>query len=215
MADKDSVWGKRLLWIASFAVAFFVVKALTQSWFDKRSEKRMAAASEQKMASIREEAAKRHPDLPVSEAMKQEAGRQMTETIESQSGDRAKQANTAADQFWGFALVNTRSRVEFCRELGVDISSFKQAFESVHREEIARATAIDARRNVDREKVYQVLREQMRRSTEQDMRDLAKGANTDLPGACRAVAENAAALAEEIRFSKSLPAVHKALMAAP
>jgi hypothetical protein len=98
MSDDGNVWAKRLLYVVSFVVAFFVVKALTQSWFDKRSEKRMAAASEQKLAVIREEATKRHPDLP---------------------------------------------------------------------------------------------------------------------GACKAVAENAMALAEEIRFSKSLPAVHKALMSAP
>lgn len=215
MADDGNVWAKRLLYVVSFVVAFFVVKALTQSWFEKRSVQKVAAVSEKAMADLREEAVRKNPDLSVSEALKQEAGKQMTATIEAQSGDRAKQANTAADQFWGFLLVNTRSRVDFCKELGVDISPFREAFESVHREEIARATAIYAQRGADKEKLYQILKAQLRKSTEQDMRDFAKGANTDLPGACRVVAQNGPDLANEIRFSKNLPAVHKALMAAP
>jgi hypothetical protein len=209
-------WLKGVVWVVTFVVGFVAAKAITQYFFDKHSNAAAVAAAEKNMDKLREEGAKKHPDLLPSEAMKQEATEQGKEELAKHSADKNKQAKVAADQFLGFLLVNTRTRVDYCKELGVDIAPFKAAFERAHRDEIARAAAIHHQRGRDMakdgEKLYGLLEGQFRKIIETDMRDAAKQLNTDQSGACKAMAELATGLVEEMQLQKSNPVLHKALM---
>jgi hypothetical protein len=98
----------------------------------------------------------------------------------------------------------------------VDISPFKEAFESAHKSEIDRTAAILAQhgRDIakDSEKLYVLLEGQFRKIISDDMQNIAKETNRDLPGACKAVAEHAKELIGEMQLEKTHPAMHKALM---
>ena len=102
MAIATNSWIKRIV-VAAVAIAvFYGVKELKQSWFDQRA----IAKVDNTVNQLREEAIRANPEAP-AEAMKEAAGKHMAEQLASQSGDKAKQASTAADQFWGCLLYTS------------------------------------------------------------------------------------------------------------
>ena len=207
MAIATNSWIKRIV-VAAVAIAvFYGVKELKQSWFDQRA----IAKVDNTVNQLREEAIRANPEAP-AEAMKEAAGKHMAEQLASQSGDKAKQASTAADQFWGFFLVNTRTRFDYCKEQGVDISSFVKAFERIHGKEVARASAIYAREGADIDKIYGMLKVTNRKVIEDDMQGMAKTHNTNLREVCRAFAENGQEIADEMQLSKAHPVLHQVLL---
>ena len=58
------------------------------------------------------------PEDRPSASMQQDATESMARKLARQSG--AERAGTAADNFWGFYLINTRARPDYCAAKGVD-----------------------------------------------------------------------------------------------
>ena len=197
------------VWLAAFFVAFFGVKYAKQVWFDERAIAKVSADLDQ----MRADATKARPDLPASQAYQQAASKQATTKLANQAGD--KQAETAADMYWGFLFVNTRARVAFCRNLGIDISSFATAFERLHAAETAQAHAIYRRlSSVTEDDLYQKLKSQMLKTVGDDMTGVAKASNVSTTAVCQAFSSEGEEIAKEMLLSKTQPAIYEALKSA-
>jgi hypothetical protein len=159
---------------------------------------------------MRTDAVQKHPDLPVTVAMQQEAGQRFEEKMAAAASGQ-KRANLAADSFWGFYFINARSRLDFCREQGVDIQSFVDAFERGHTTQVATARAIYARSQTDENWLYSQIKDQVRKVIIQDMNDMATSNGISAKEACQLIADNAEDFAREMHVSKRVPALFQAL----
>jgi len=158
---------------------------------------------------LQAEAQRTHPGMPASDAMKEVATRQAKEAMAR--GDARSRAQTAAGIFYGAYLLNTRARPAWCRQHGVDLSPFAQAYEAEHRDELVRSQAIFADAGLKPETFAPQLEAQFLGMVEQDMRDFSNGAGVPLTQACGLFNEKAPQLAKAIALP---PEVRKALFAA-
>jgi hypothetical protein len=148
--------------------------------------------------ALKAEAARKHPGMPQSDAMKEVAVRQARERLSE--GDAKSRARTAASLFYGSYFMNTRARPEYCRQRGVDLSPFVAAYEDVHREELARARAILTEAGLNPETLAPTLRTQFAGMVEQDMKDFATGAQVPLDSTCSLFNQNAKLIAQAIEL---------------
>lgn len=142
-----------------------------------------------------------------SDALKQTASEQATRKLSKQGS--SQQIKTAADMFWGFYYMNTRARAAYCQRHGVNLSQFTTAFTSEHREELARAQAVYSRAGIDSERLLPKLMPALTSMVEQDMKDVAAGAQVPLDKACDLFNEKAQQLSRLIQLPA---AVKHALM---
>jgi len=200
---------KKAMSVAAFIVAFVAVKYGMEAY----REHEAIAKVEKSLDQLKADATQKHPDVPISIAMQQEATEKATKTITSET-DELRRANTAADMFWGFYFVNVRERPEFCREQGVDIQPFVKAFERVHVNEVAKARSIYAGVSADENKTYMLIKPQLRKLIVQDMNDIATSNKISVKEGCQLISENADTLIKEMHLSKMQPAVFQALSSA-
>ena len=180
---------KRVLWIAAVVLVAMVAYHVNRGWSKRNDPAAVQAQVQQVYDDMESKARAAHPDMPVADAMKAEATRQTAEKLASVDGsDRDR---TAASFYLGFHWLNTRTRKDYCDARGVDIAPFVSAFESAHAQEFARARAIIAADGKDPEVVYALIRPQMVQAVEQDMRDIAKGANVAESESCQLLVDNA------------------------
>ena len=147
---------------------------------------------------LRAEAAKAHPGMAQSDAMKEVALDRAREAIST--GDAKQRARTAASIFFGSYFMNTRARPEYCRKRGTDIAPFVAAYEEAHRREFERARAILLEAGLDPERLAPSLQDQFVTMVDQDMKDFATGAQVPLDNACKLFNENARAIAQAIEL---------------
>lgn len=197
---------KHALSVAAFVIAFVAVKYGMHAYREHQS----VAKVEQSLSQLQVDATQKHPDVPVSVAVQQEATERASKKMAAEPDDQ-KRANTAADMFWGFYFINVRERPEFCRVQGADIQLFVKAFERIHTNEFAKAKSLYVRSSADENKLYALLKPQLHKMILQDMNDVAATNKISLKAACTLLAENADALVKEMHFSKVQPAVYQAL----
>lgn len=155
------------------------------------------------------EARRAHPGMAPSDAMKEVAMRQAREAMAQ--GDAKTRAQKAAGIFFGAYVMNTRARPAWCRQRGVDLAPFANAYTSVHRDELARTQAIFAEGGLNPETFAGTLEAQFVPMVEQDMRDFANGAGVPLDKACGLFNEKATQIAQLITVPQE---VRQALLAA-
>lgn len=197
---------KKILIAVVFVVGFVAVRHFMQ----RQDERTAAGAAERTVEELRQKGVEKHPEQPLSSAMHQEAVA-MAESKLSEETDQGKRVVSAASMFFGFYLVNTRERVLFCQEQGIDIGSFVEPFAAAHAAELQKARAVLAGQ-VSEEKLYGMVRSQLRTVVVQDMQDIAAQSQTDAKGACELIAANGPAVAAEMHLSKTQPAVRRALL---
>src|SRR5688572_29378090 len=100
--------------------AFYGVKTLKQQ---AMSNEPSPTELSQKLNDMKAEAERKHPDMAKTDALKAVASEQSARKLASQ-GDANQRANTAADMFWGFFYMNTKARVAYCAQRGVDLTPF-------------------------------------------------------------------------------------------
>jgi len=207
MQKRIEQWSKRIVLVANVVAAIFGVVVLTQWWVEEAK----VASVEKYRDQLRQGALGATSSLP-DDAKKDASGKLVASTPASPSAESTKQASTAADQFWRYFWVNTRMRFDYCKEQGVDISAFTQAFENLHRDDVKRASAISAREGADKEKIYSLLKSEHRKVIEDDMLGIARANNTDLREVCRSLAEHGLEAADAMQLAKVNPAIHQALV---
>ena len=154
------------------------------------------------------------PELPPSAVAQQEATESMARKLARQTG--AERAGTAADNFWGFYLINTRARLDYCAGKGVDIGPFVRAFEDYHAPEVAIAKDI-YRASPERppvDKLYEMIKADMEATVAQDQTDMAAGLHVSQKEACAFLLKNTDAMLAEVNLKKMQPAIYSALHAA-
>lgn len=142
------------------------------------------------------EARRAHPGMAPSDAMKEVALRQAREAMAQ--GDAKTRAQKAAGIFFGAYVMNTRARPAWCRQRGVDLTPFANAYTNAHRDELARTQAIFAEAGLNPETFAAPLETQFVPMVEQDMRDFANGAGVPLDKACALFNEKATQIAQLI-----------------
>ena len=196
--------------LAAFAAAALAGYFAIGSWMKDVNEDHAVAKVAATIDELRDQGMQKHPDLPISEATRQEALSRSVATLNAET-DPSKRRTTAAANFLGFYIVNTQERARYCREQGVDIAAFVTAFEQGHAKELAAARPIVARTGISEDKLYGMLSAQLRKIVEQDIADIAKSANLSAQGACEFIATNGVALAAEMHVSKQHPQVFEIL----
>jgi hypothetical protein len=156
------------------------------------------AEVEAETAQLRADAAKAHPEMAQSDAMKKVALDRAREAMNT--GDARRRAQTAASIFFGAYFMNTRAKPEYCRKRGTDIAPFVAAYEESHRREFERARAILLEAGLDPERLAPSLQEQFVAMVDQDMKDFATGAQVPLDSVCTLYNENARAIAQAIEL---------------
>jgi hypothetical protein len=159
--------------------------------------------------ALRAEAAKEHPGMAQSDAMKAVSERRTREALNK--GDAEYRAKTAASVFFGAYFMNTRARPAYCRKRGVDLSAFVSAYDETHRAELDRARAIFLKAGLTPESLLPAVDSEFQKMVDQDMKDFASGAGVPLESVCPLFNENAKMIAQAIELP---PEVRQALFAA-
>jgi hypothetical protein len=205
--------------VVLLAVSFLYVKHRVTARKQEVAEMRKAKAAEAALQNIDQTLARaglsrERPEDRPSAVAQQEATDNMAKKLAAQSGP--ERAGTAADNFWGFYLLNTRSRLDYCAAKGVDIGPFVRAFADFHAQEVAIATDIyrasPQRPPVDR--IYDMIKPDLEATVAQDQTDMAAGLHVSQKEACEFLLKNADAMLAEVNLKKMQPAVYSALHAA-
>lgn len=141
------------------------------------------------MASMEEEAVRQYPNLPRSEAIaryaRENAGRQLA----GKSGD--ERDASAAQMFYGFYYMNTRSRQAWCRARGADLGPWVATFSRAYSREKAAADAILARSGKNADQIVTMITDSLSAYVDKDMQEIALGANAPLDEVCPLLNQNA------------------------
>lgn len=178
---------------------------------DQYQEQALVAEVDEAVDRIRERGVRRHPDLPVSEAMRREALATINERLAAED-DPVKRRVMAAGNFFGLWFMNTRQRPAWCAERGVDITPFVAAFRDNNAEVLAAARAALQDSPVSEDRLYALMAPQLDELVARDMADIAAAHDLGPGEACRAIAASAAAVAGEMHVSRLQPAVYRVLM---
>ena len=141
------------------------------------------------IGSLEEEAARKYPDLPRSEALARYAREQGGQQLAGKSG-KDREAS-AARMFFGFYLMNTEARADWCRARGADLAQWQSAFARAYSREKAAADAIMAREGQDTSQIVGMIRQSLMDFVDKDMREIASGANAPLDQVCPLLNQNA------------------------
>ncbi|MFT3806305.1 hypothetical protein [Arenimonas sp.] len=153
---------------------------------------------DEEYAALQAEAAKKE-GMPRSDALR-EAGLAMTaKKLKAAEGADAK-ALAAAETFFGFLYMNTKARVAWCRERGVDISHFADVFTEHNAVELARAEAVFAANGADSRSLWAMSQDGMLDIVAVDMQDVATSNGIPLEGTCAFFNEHADQIAPHIAF---------------
>jgi hypothetical protein len=210
LAKKRKRLSKAALFIIVGAVAGGVVGGLKQTWYEYRSRQQQDAHVLTQIDKLKAEAVKERPDLPADIALQEKAKEITAAKIATQSAD--KKAETAADMYIGFLLINTKTRPAFCKEQGIDIPAWTAAFEKINATETAKARQIHSKVGFDEDRMYAMFADQMNKMVSDDMNGIATDNKGSLQDACKLFQDQADERASEMSFAKLQPAAYKALM---
>jgi len=198
---------KRILLIILMFVMYFMVHYGTQYWNEYFNGKKANAVLE----NIKEEAKKEYPNETEIVAMKEIAVRRAEENMNTQSSFEEKR-KTAADTFFGFYLFNVRARMEYCRNLNVDISSFSNLFKETYKKEYLVAKKVRGYSLLDINNLYGNIQPVMKKLIKKDMESLAAGNRVSLSESCQLLVDEAPQIISSMHISVSNPAVYSVLM---
>ncbi len=197
-----------------------VVFAGGVTWWKKQADepydglmpKGDASAAELKtsMDGMRAEAEKKNPSMAKTDALKAYVAAESAKQFDDMGA--RERAFSAANMFWGFHYMNVRARADYCRQRGVDLTPFVTAFQAAHRVEHEKSQALFAAARVNPQDEEAKVRDVIMGHVEQDMKDVAQGAQVPLEQTCDLFNQNAEQLAAFIQLP---PHVKDALMSAP
>lgn len=197
---------KKVTSLIAFVIAFFAARYGMEA-YDRHQA---GGVAQDALERLKNDAVRNHPGVTVSLAMQQEGIEKGTAILASVKDDKAR-AQKAADMFWGYYFLNARARPEYCREQGVDIQRFVNAFEHVHTNEVREARLVYARSAGDENEMYSLLHAALQKAVVQDMSDVISTRNISASEACTLFSENADVVAQKLYESQSQSAVAQAL----
>ncbi|WP_460709509.1 hypothetical protein [Lysobacter terrae] len=191
--------------VAVGLAAFYGVRSLGQLAANREPT---AEELSKRMDDLRARATREHPGMATTDAMKEVAAQDAAKKLATQTRDQ--QTDTAAGMFMGFYWTNTKGRVAYCAQRGIDLTPFTTAFAKEHSAELERANAVFSAAGVAPETLLPKVMPELTKVVEQDMKDVTAGAKVPLDQACDLFNENAEQFAKLIQMP---PHVKQALMA--
>jgi hypothetical protein len=153
----------------------------------------------------------KYPDLEPVEALTKYARQAAPEFVNSSASDRER-AMRAAATFFGFYHVNTRSRVEHCAKLGVDLTLFANLIVGNHHRQYNRALTIVAASGTTEDQLWDAIRPQLAAMVTADMEAIARRTMTTPVGACQVLVNRADEFAGKLDFATLQPQIDGILM---
>jgi hypothetical protein len=145
---------------------------------------------------------------PYSDLLK----RDERETFSSSTGEGTERLQFAISGFFGFYLINTDIRLNYCRELGVDISLFVTAFTHANQDVYDKAKLLGATYDVSENRVLFKLEPSLADMISKSMAEQAEAAGTTTAELCERIRYNPEVMASGLVFSRSKPDIYKLLM---
>jgi hypothetical protein len=171
----------------------------------KRATEALNASSEKMISEAKPENGK-----TASEVMAEKSRASSVELLSKMP--KSEQTEAAADQFFGFFIVNTRIRPEYCSALGVQIPSFVKEFTAVNQKSLDVARTVEAKNaQWDEEKIYRMIRPSMIKNIDFMMKDEAIKLNMNDKELCAAYESQAVSAAQGFRFADLMPVPAKLL----
>jgi len=172
---------------------------------------RASAELDRQVSDMQRLARAKYPNLDPVDAAARYARETAPDLVNASKSDRER-AMKAAATFFGFYHINTRSRVEHCAQLGVDLAPFKRAIERLHRREYSRALAIAAASGMTEERLWGMVRSQLASLVKADMDAVARRTLSTPAGACRLMVDRADEFADKLDFATLQPQIQRILM---
>lgn len=168
-----------------------------------------AQSLESQFEEMKREAKATYPNKPTAIALSDLASVQTARDL-ANTQDPDLRAAKAASIFMGFYLVNVRARLEYCRQKGVDISTFSSSFASAWRPAHGKAVEVLARSGIDEEQIWKQTRGVLMSAVAIDM-----GSIGFVPGyksACDVVNAKAQLIIDKLDINKKAPEAMRILM---
>jgi hypothetical protein len=196
-----------ILGIVGFAGGTWLGREAIQQLFAHRA----SAEMDRRLSDMERLARAKYPDLEPIDAVARYARETAPEHVNASKSERERSMRAAAT-FFGFYHINTRSRVEHCAKLGVDIGPFARLIVRGHRREYDRAVAIAADAGMTEDRLYGTIRPQLAAMVKSDMEAVARRILTTPQGACQAMVARADEFADKLDFATLQPQVRRILM---
>jgi len=171
-------------------------------------EQPVASKMEQHIEQLRRESIGKHPELPISEAMRRDALERTEADLRSQLTEQKRLAAAAA-QFFGFYLMSTQTRADYCREQGVDIETYLDAFRRAHATELAKVRKATLQNPIDEIQLYAELEPEFRKAAVQGFKDFASMYKISIRDTCKLFSKNGPAMAGAMHLSKLNPSLYQ------
>lgn len=193
--------------VVGFAVGAWAGREAVQQMFAFR----LSGELDKRMSDMERLARAKYPHLDPVEALSLYAREAAPGEVNNSKSDRERTMKAAAT-FMGFYHINTRSRVEHCAKLGVNIAPFTSRFERNHRREYERALAIAATVGMTEERSWKMVRSQLGAMVKADMESIARRVRKTPAGACETLVDRAEEFADKLDFATLQPQVRRILM---
>ncbi|MCH8080685.1 MAG: hypothetical protein IIA06_13070 [Proteobacteria bacterium] len=190
--------------IIKIVVAIMVFIALGYGVDEYRNHKNIAVM-ESEWEQIQSTAKENYSDSTPVEAIYKASKEFAEDELENIKSNREK-LHFVANSFFGFYFINTRSRNNYCENLGVDITPYVNAFAHYNKSEYQRAITIYAQAGTDKEQQWSYIKPYSIKMVEQDMQEIADTNQITLEEACKLFADNPE-FASEMTFAKRASAV--------
>lgn len=210
-----SAW-KRVLTIFVAALSYAVAHFAVDWWRERHSIEKASEIVGKKLDDLVHEASKDTSGKDPVMVVQETAIKQSSKALSEKSG--ADKADEAAMQFIGFYYLNTRTRSDYCRSLGVDISSFISEFSSLHRTLHAKSAFIASKSGLTLTEIegslYTGMADHFNRMVKMDMEAIARMGNASTKEACQWFGVNGEVIAREMHVGNVNPALYNALVEA-
>jgi cell division septum initiation protein DivIVA len=196
-----------ILGAIAFAGGVWGGREAVQQFFGYRA----SVTLDRQMADMEKLARAKYPHLDPIEAVSRYAREAAPDMVNAGASERDRTMKAAAT-FFGFYHINTRSRVEHCANLGVDLAPFARAIERSHRREYNRAIAVASEAGMTEERLYAMVRSQLASLVKADMDAIARRILSTSQGACQTMLNRADEFADKLDFTTLQPQVRRILM---
>jgi len=203
---KELVKNKFILILVAIA-SFFIVKELkTQYSLNKAYEK----GSENVIKKYDEIANKVEDGKSVVEEVRKEFTNIATDDLNKKSGN--EKIFGAANYVWGAYALNARGRYDFCKQYGVDISKFTNAYKAKNKsifDAVIKIQTSDFKSHgmtYNENDLYNSIKEAQAKMVKQDMLEVSQTWKTnDMAIVCQNFNTSADAIVDIVALNKTMP----------
>lgn len=191
-----------IAYVLAFLLAFYVVKEIR----NERNIQTMSANVESEMKD-RIESAQQKTDGPVMEELMKNGVEEFNTQLDNVKNEN-KKLNIAANNFYGYYMLNVDGRQKYCEKFGVKMPKFINAFKNFNQQLFDKASKIQAeeqRRNgqmFSYDQLSAALVPTFSRILDQDFSDIKKIYNLNDAEACELLENNAAEVVKGMDYKQ-------------